>query len=255
MKTNLIVLAPLTLGLLFLFSCQKDNANQPAFSTKVKTYIEDAYNTSLNARDTFDVSYDTKDRILGVISKNGTLQFLYNYNLNSSYTIEIRNGNHLIIRQINFINSDLLVDSSFQFNDTNDSTTQKFLYNANKSLLQEKLYDYSLVTGTKLFRMHDYVYDSKGNALTNTERSPNGSANIITSYTYSNLLTPIFSLATIYNPLPYKNLPDSKTVLYPSSGTSLTVYYTYTFDAYNRIVAETQTINQHIEMVKKYIYY
>ncbi len=93
-------------------SCQKDYTPQTGQSTKtkLKTYIEDASKTPYNSIDTFNISYDASDRIISV-SNSGGSGFYYTYTA-TSYTMDLILAGQLNIRDISYINSDQLVDST-----------------------------------------------------------------------------------------------------------------------------------------------
>jgi hypothetical protein len=192
--------------LTLLFSCKKnDVAIQNTSTSKIKTYIEMVTTPSSNTSDTFNVTYDASNRVTSVISTRSGLKFLYQYNSNPGYTLDIINGTQLSIRFFGFINNNSLLDSTFQFNDTNDSTTQKCIYNAAKQLIQFRTYDYSLPNGAVLFRKNDYTYDNTGNVIKDVESSPTGTVNSTITYTYTNLTGTLFSLVTMYQPVQYKS--------------------------------------------------
>ncbi|MEJ7587601.1 MAG: hypothetical protein WKI04_08575 [Ferruginibacter sp.] len=161
---------------------------------------------------------------------------------------------HLIIREVAFVNKDLLIDSSFQYNDTNDSSTHKYLYNSNKQLIQEKFYGYTIAAGAKLFQKNDFTYDNNGNLNKEIESDEFGKTNSITTYLFNNVVASVFTLSTAYYPVLFNNLPISKTISYPSGNTTQTVNITYTFDNNHRITTETQSTSQSIKVIKKYFY-
>jgi hypothetical protein len=255
MRTNLITLAVLIIALSSLPSCQKSEIAEAGISSKVKIYIEDATNTPYNRVDSFNLSYDANNRIISMISASSGAQFLYNYNSNTSYTLDIMNASHLIIRETSFINSDLLVDSTFQYNDTNDSSTVKLIYNSGKQLIQQLEYSYSTANGSQLLNKVGFMYDNNGNLIKETEKSPSGNTNVITTYTYNNIIVNLFTLSTIYRPMPFKNLPISITYFYPSTNATDSVTITYTYDNNNRVSTETHTDNNGNVVIKKYLYF
>lgn len=140
-----------------------------------------------------------------------------------------------------YLGANLLIDSSFQYNDTNDSTTMKFVYNAAKQLTEQRTYGYSLTAGAVLFRKNNYSYDVNGNLLTDTETRSTGSTNSIKTYTYTNYTNSIFSLASIYLPQLYKKLPLKIMLLYPFSNTTVVSDFIYVFDNENRVINQTET--------------
>ena len=255
MKSYIKSIVAVFIGILFLYSCKKSDTIQNTLSTKVKTYSEEVTNFGSTSGDTFNVVYDIDNRVISLISPFSEAQFLYTYTSNSTYTFDIKNGPHLVIREFNYINSNSFVDSSFQYNDTNDSTTMKFIYNSNNQLIEQKTYTYSLPVGAVMFRKNKFVYDSQGNLFKNFELTATGDTNMITTYTYTNIIGNTFSLATIYYPTLHKYLPETITNYYPSSNTTVLSTLTYVFDNYNRVIKETQTNSAGNYSIKKYDYY
>jgi hypothetical protein len=236
---------------ILIVSCKKDGTAPPANNTnRVKIYIEDATATPYNRIDTFNISYDNTGRITSLASRTGS-QFLYQYNT-GSYTMDIKNGAHLIIRQLYYLNSSSLVDSTFQFNDTQDSSTEKYIYNAANQLMQVKDYEYSH-TGARLDRTTHYTYDNNGNAIREAVTDDSGDTTERKSYTYSPVLNTV-NLGQQYFPVLFKNLRTNMSNL-SSTGTVISyTNYTYTFDNMNRVATETDTDSYGNIVVKKYIY-
>ena len=238
LKSSLLALA----YLVFICSCKKnDTVQNNGTPDKVKKYTEIVKNFSTISGDTFNVSYDNQNRLTGLISPTTGNQFIYTYTGNTSYVLEIKNGAHVVIHSVYYLNANLLVDSSFQYNDTNDSTTMKFVYNATKQLTEQRTYDYSLPAGAVLFRKNNYTYDVDGNLFKDTETGSTGSTNSIKTYTYTNYTSSIFSLATIYLPQLYRKLPLQTSLYYPFSNTTVVSDFTYVFDAQNRVTNQTET--------------
>ena len=245
------------IAILFLFSCKKtDTIQSPGGTTAtIKTYIEQVVSPGYNTADTFNVSYDASNRVISLISIHPSGgKFIYQYNSNSTYNLDIINGTHLSIRLTAFINNNSLLDSTFQYNDTNDSTTQKFIYNAAKQVVQFKTYNYKLTTGAVLFRKNDYTYDNNGNEITDTETSATGNINTVITYTYTNLTGNLFVLGTIYQPAMYKNLQSTISYYTPYNNTTQTFTCTYTFDSNNRVTSQQQTDGKGTTVTKKFIY-
>ena len=82
---------------------------------------------------------------------------------------DIYTSNALSIHEVFSLNSNSFVDSTFQYNDTNDSTTEEYIYNSSNQLITLKEYDYSLLTGSVLSNTTNYKYDSKGNQISATD--------------------------------------------------------------------------------------
>ncbi|HMK05377.1 MAG TPA: hypothetical protein VK489_14345 [Ferruginibacter sp.] len=252
-KRTLTILITISL----LSSCKKNDSDAvtPQTASRVKTYIEEVTNFSNTVRDTFNVSYDGNGRVVSLISTFSGAQFLYTYLSNSSYTFQIKNGTHLVIHANFYNNNDLLVDTCFQYNDTKDSTTLKFIYNANRQITEQKAYDYSLPGGAVLFRKNVYTYNNEGNVLTDAEMDPAGNINYTKTYTYTNFTGSAFFLSTIYSPVLYKKLPATISTYYPGTNTTVPINFSYVFDNNNRLIKETQVNSVGNTAIKQYIYY
>ena len=239
----------------FLISCQKDIVIDDLPGTgslKLKTYIEDARNTPYNAIDTFNVAYDETDRILALISNSGGGKFLFEY-FTGSYALEIKYYDDIIIRDVSYINGAGLVDSTFQVNDTEDSSASKLIYNAGRQVVEERTYTYSALGGSILDGINYYTYDNNGNALTYTEKDETGEILSVTSYTYNDVLNTVF-LTPSYHPLPFKNLPVTRSIIYSGGGSeSSTIIYTY--DTSSRVTSEKETFSDGTFVIKRYEYY
>jgi hypothetical protein len=136
----------------------------------------------------------------------------------------------LSIHQVAFVNGLKLVDSTFQYNDTQDTMTEKYTYNAAKQLTRIRQYDYTTATGAVLFETTNFEYDANGNILKETDTYS------VTTYDYYTNLVNNLSLGYVYLPTT-KNLV--KTTTYSSGGSTDVFNHTYTFDSQNRISTET----------------
>ena len=255
MKLKLTIIA--AFSICFLISCQKeykpDGANIPVTppSNKLRTYIEDASQTSSHSIDTFNVTYDNTNRITGLVSSQGS--FLYSYLSNSTAGLDIYSGGALIIHEEAFLNGLSLLDSTIQFNNTNDTTTEKYFYTGTM-LTKQVTYDYSTVSGTSIFSTDTYTYDSNGNAIKDVETDGAGNVQTTLNYTYSTYLNNV-SISPAFIPFKYKYLPATATELDESGTVEDVVTYTYEFDSNNRLIKETDAAQSGDVVVKKYIYF
>jgi len=255
MKQNPLLLLMIALLYGGLISCQKevvDDLPDPVpVVTKLKTYIEDARNTPLSTIDTFDITYDVQDRIVSVIGRITGLRFLYSYQ-QASYITDIKVVDHLIIRDVSFLNAAGWTDSTFQSNDEEDSSATRLIYNLNHDVIEERLYTYTTGTGSVPDGNNYYEYDANGNVLKYTEKTVTGQTISVTSYTYNDKLNTVF-LTPANRPLPYKNLPVTKSVYYPGAGTESSTYE-YSYDSNNNVTSEKETGSDGSFVIKKYIY-
>jgi hypothetical protein len=233
-------------GILSLFSCKKDNSANTS-STRPKTYTENVTSSiSGNSIITADLTWDNKSRLVSVVTRPEppAFKFLYNYGANS-FTFDEYNSNVLTIHEMVWLNAIPYIDSTFQFNDTHDSSTEKYIYNAEKQLVQKNEYNYSATSGATLYNTTNYSYDSNGNLVTETDYFTT------TTYDYySNLLTP-FSTDMAYLPLT-RNLP--KTFTTNQGGISVSATHTYGFDSKNRLVADSVVATNGDVIIKSYTY-
>lgn len=237
-------------------SCQKDIDPQTGESTKtkIKTYIEDASKTPYERVDTFNVAYDASDRITSIASTAGGFGFYYTYTA-TSYTMDLILGGQLSIRDISYINSNQLVDSTFQYNDTNDSSTSKLVYNAGKQLVQVLYYDYTRAGGGKLSSKESYTYDASGNLVTQTDTNASGAVTETITFTYSNFPVGIDIFNNVFRPAMAKNLPLTITTKDPRGNVTLIETRAYTFDSHNRVHTETDSDDFGNVVVKTFLYY
>lgn len=233
-------------------SCQKDynrgdDITTPATSSKVKTYTEDLESGGQHSATTFNLAYDANNKMISMTSAASPGdRFEYHYS-NGSYTMDLYNSNTLSIHEVAFINSNSLIDSTFQYNDTNDSTTEKYIYNVAKQLITIKEYDYSLTTGAVLSNTHHYTYDSRGNVIKLSDDYT------VTTYDYYPDLVNNLVFDEPYMPAVSKDLV--KTTTFFDGSDTITATHVYTFDAANRIVTEKITLDSGEIATKSYTYY
>ena len=246
---RIINIAFIIISAVIFTSCQKGiNETDPVTqaSNKVKTYTEDVTSLSGHNVITLNVAYDASDRIVSLTSAaSAGDRFVFLYS-NGGYTMDLYNSNQLSIHEIFYLNSNSLVDSSFQYNDTNDSSTEKYLYNSAKQLTAIKEYDYSQATGSVLYNVENYTYDSNGNVLKITDN------NSVKTYDYYTNLSGVSPSFSPYFPV-NKNLV--KTTVGNVSGDIVTFSHTYTFDSSNRLSTETATGDNGESSIKTYTYY
>jgi len=128
MKVNKILPAAF-FGALLFFSCKKNADNtSPAASSLPKTYTEAITSSVLgNSTTTYNLTYDANNRIISVTSASSAgSRFTYQYNSNNTYTMDLYNSNVLSVHELFFINNLSFVDSTFQYDNTHDSTTEKY---------------------------------------------------------------------------------------------------------------------------------
>ncbi len=245
-----------SLGILFIFnSCQKQlpdadpsNPGTPPINTssKIKTYTEDATDANGHNVVTFNVNYDASNRVTSLVSTSNTGdKFVYQYTANT-FILDIYNSGALSIHDITFISSNGLPDSSFQYNDTNDTSTDKYYYNSAKQIIKDIEYEYSSGVSTE-YNASVYAYDANGNVSSITDDFS------VTTYDY---YTDKVNNISLPNLTPFLNKNLIKTTTYDDgSGDVVVIHHTYTFDSSNRVLTETDTADNGDIFIKTYTYY
>ena len=246
MKSTLLLAA--LLGSLFFISCNKNN-NTPASSSLPKTYTEDVRSSVLNSLTVYNLSYDTKGRLtsLAAIPEPSVVKFIYQYTAANSLTMDLYTSNTWNVHEILWLNASSSLDSTFQYNNTNDTTTEKYLYNSAMQLMHVKNYFYHY-TGAVLDHTTDYTYDNSGNPTTESDNLGNS-----TSYTYYTNLLNNFSMGKLFFPQPKYFI---KTATISSGGSVMTTTHFYSFDNSNRLVKDSASTSGSVDVIsiKSYTY-
>ena len=173
-------------------------------------------------------------------------KFAYTYSSNNSFTMDLFNYNVLSIHEIFWLNGSGTLDSTFQYDNTNDTTTEKYIYNSDKQLLNIKHYNYSY-SGPEIESTTSYTYDNMGDPL--TESSTDGTS---TSYTYDTNLPYTLSMGKLFLPTSRYMI---KTASSSSSGTLVTATHFYSFDGSNRLIKDSAvTTGVDAVLIKSYTY-
>lgn len=244
-----------SLGILFIFtSCQKelspgDPSNPgtpPAITSKIKTYTEDVTDANGHTVVTFNVNYDASNKVTSLVSTSNTGdKFVYQYTSNS-FVVDLYNSGALSVHDIIFTNNNGFPDSAFQYNDTNDTTTDKYYYNSSNQLIKDIEYDYSTGVSTE---SDTYVYDYDANGNVSSVRDDFS----VTTFDY---YTDKINNISLPGPPPLPNKNPVKTTTYDDgSGDIVVIHHTYTFDSSNRILTETDTADNGDVGIKTYTYY
>lgn len=238
--------------IIILVSCQKEISGElpgtdPTTNAyKIKTYSETVTSaTAGNSSTTFDVSYNANDKITSLVTEGSVGdKFVFNYPSATKMTIDIYNSGVVSIHEDVFINNLAFVDSTFQYNDTNDSMTEKYIYTAGK-LTRYKEFNYSQQYGPQLYNSTDYTYDGTGNLVKTVDT--NGE---IFQYEYSTELNTI-----VLDNYTLKNKYLIKKTTYFDGSETTTVNHSYTFDNMHRIISEKDEISTGDVVVKSYTYF
>ena len=248
MKKPIFFTAAVLLAALFS-SCGKDNSNPSVNDIhKVKTYSENFNSPSGNLSATFNINYDSKDRITSVISSSSPGdKFLFNYISDVHYTMDLYNSGIISIHEDFFITNSH-IDSTLQYDDSQDTTSEKYFYNPSNQLIKMDEYDYN--NGPELSNSTTYTYDGSGNVAKTTD-----SDNKVETFDYYPDLLNVIPLISPYMLFSGKaNLV--KTDIITSNGNPVaTITSTYTFDSYNRIITITQIATNGTSVVKSFTYF
>lgn len=257
MKKNLSFF-PIIAVIILLTSCGKEYSSSPGSKTvtsaKVKTYTEDVTSSYLgNSYTTYDLSYDASDRLVSTISRaNSGDKSLFTFPSNNLFRMDLYNSGSLAIHEDFFLNGNLFIDSTFQYNDTRDSSTEKYTYNINNQLVKITEYDYSKISGAKLINITTNTYDTNGDMTESADLN----SNVYTYEYYPDLMyaTPIVTGPPNINSAKKNHLVKKQTL---KSNNYLigSVIYTYTFDSNNRISTEKAVGSDASAIIKTYTYF
>lgn len=224
---------------LLMTACQKDDMPNPNSNVlKVKSYknkVVTAAGDSLIAN--YNLNYDENDRIISVIQAEAPgNKYLFSYSANNRLSMDIYQEGTLSIHKDFFLNSNYLVDSTYQYDHDTAVTSQKYFYEANDQLATIKQYDED-----KLVNVMSFTYDNDGNVVRTTDT--NNLVETMEYYpnlVYANPVTiPIQSTKPMHLRKTYK--------LTRNGNEAGSVETTYTFDNKNRISTITQTFeNQNV---------
>jgi hypothetical protein len=237
------------LALCLLASCKKNSGtNASGDANKLKTYIETDQVNGTTQSDTFAVSYDNDNRITGLVSPN--LKEIYTYQ-SKSYTLDLYVNGALSIHELFYINGSSLVDSTLQYNNTNDTTTEGYVYNGTSLTT---LFTYDFINNiASIDSRDDYTYDNSGNLLKDVQGDGYGNVNLVYTYTYTTY--PLNArINPTYYPLQAKYLPATLKLTDGFGNSQGSIAYTYVFDSSNRLTKETDTGDNGDVVTKTYIY-
>ncbi len=243
---SLIILA---LSILILSSCKKEKVSSSnGHVDKVKSYTETLTSTAGTTSETYNFEYDSQDRITAIISgATPGKKFVFNYNPDSSFTMDAFSGGILYLHE-NFYLKNSLLDSTFRFDNILDTISEKYVYNSRNllSVRDEYAYYYSLPI---LSRITVYTYDNNGNLL-----KTNNTNNKVETYDYYPDLVYSMPVISPKNQTRKTNLVKSYT-LQQNGNTIGTTISTYTFDRNNRITAITETASNGSVGIKAFTYF
>jgi hypothetical protein len=214
-------------------ACQKKDKGPDNHSANVKSYIETVEFAGVATADTFNVSYDSQDRISGhgpASDPSNRIEYVYE---NDRYYQDIYKQGSLQLRNTFYLNSSrTFVDSSVEKFSNQATMHIKYLYNANEQLIEKRSYRYDGNSIPMSFDTVKYTYNADGLLDKQNERLEE------TIYKYDQVIKSNVHLETPYMPVK-KQLP-TQSVTTHNGAVVATINYTYTFDANNRLVKEKE---------------
>ncbi len=247
-------LFPAVIALVILFSaCQKEPGNNPppAAQLKLKTYTEDVRSSYWgNSVTTYNFTYDGNDRMTGMADASDPgNKFVFAYPSSSKYTMDLFVDNIFELHVDYWLNSQSLIDSSLQYNNTEDTSSEKYVYNPAKQLT--KLYEYDYYsTGPSLWNTTVYTYDGAGNLV----KSEDTDDYVYTYEYYTDKLVVVPRLVPVMVASPKANLLK-KTTLTESGTVTASVTYTHTFDSKDRLSTTKEDYSDGDVVIKTYTYF
>ena len=258
MKNQVIALS-IVFTLFFLVSCTKDGGSSSSTNTQtplIKTIAQKVvYGTTYNSYTKQNLYYDSKNRITSRVDSADTgNKFLYTYASDKHFTMDIYNANALSIHFELFLNNNNEQDSSYQYNDTQDTTWEKFTYtyNSNNKIVTAKDVQKSRdkMGGQRTdITTTNYTYDALGNITSTTDNY-----GIVNNYTYYANLT--YGAPLYTSPINFFYGNYVKTLSTNKTGKLTNFTYTYTFDSAKRLSTARQVSDDgKISVTTVYTYY
>lgn len=246
MKTSTLGLV-IALLIVINVSCKKDSAGNA--SRKVKTYTEDVTAVGIgHVVETFNINYDDQDRITSLVSTTKPGHRLeYTYIKDGKFTFEKIEDNKVTLHSTYFINNNLsLIDSFYQYNNSDDTVSMKFLYDGENRIVMQKEYihDYTIPNPVWVNTIK-YQYDLNGTLTKLTDFYSE------TTYRYDEEHENTVQLEPFYFPV-QKKLPSHT---YSTRFSRLnTIEHTYEFDGDKRLISEKAVSSDGRVTVKTYTY-
>jgi hypothetical protein len=232
-----------------LASCKKNSGSSASGNAnKLKMYIENDHTIAGDLLDTLFVTYDNENRITSLASPILTFDYAYQ---SKSFTLDQYQSGQLMIHEIYYLGANNYFDSTFQYDNTNDTTTEGYYFNGSQ-LTSMITYDYSSY-GTTIDMRDDYTYDNNGNPIKDVQSDGQGNVQMVYSFTYTTYPVNV-TLSPTYKPEQPKYLPATQTLTDGFGNPQGTITYSYVFDSSKRLTKETDTADNGDVSVKTYVY-
>jgi hypothetical protein len=222
-------------------SCKKDDSVQsPPPGDKIKTYTE-SVNSSVYGTSsvTYNLSYDQDGRLSSMVNaESAGDRFAFSY-VENGFDMDIYSNNTLVIHQDAFVNGNRM-DSTFQYNDEGDTTTEKYIYNPGNLLTKLNRYVYSDGV-SELDETINYTYDANSNLLSEIGNYTH------VEYEYNGTLPGIINLFPIF----YSSSQKLPSRVIDQGYTS---DHTYTVDSKNRVTSDVGVLSTGDVITKTYTY-
>jgi len=230
-------------------SCKKSSSNGSSTANKFKSYVEEVHAGGINQTDSFNLTYDNNARLTTMASS--TQKFVYAYSGSSSITMDYYENGQLSIHEVGYFKNGVL-DSTFQYNDSQDTTTEGYVYSGS-NLASRTTYEY--VSGHPVpDYVNNYSYDFSGLLLRDVQSSGGFTTNI-TNYTYSGSPYPYQMTTSPYAVVSQLKYLPAKQTLYDGQGNlTATITYSWVLDSGGRAIQETDTQDNGDYVIKRYHY-
>jgi len=228
-------------------ACKKDSTSNA--SHKLKSYTEDVSALGVgHTVESFNITYDDKDRITSVVSttKSGH-KLIYKYTNNDQFTFEKIEDDKVTLHCTYYINAEVSkIDSVYQYNIRKDTLSVKYLYNSDGQIIKEKEYLHSYLIANPVWaNTVKYQYDLQG---TLTRKSDDYYE---TSYRYDADYKNTVQLEPFYFPVQEQLPTHTYTQRF---GTLITIEHTYTFDGDKRLISEKAVSSDGKTTIRNYTY-
>ena len=246
MKTSTLSLV-ISLIIILSASCKKESADNATH--KLKTYTEDVTAVGIgHVVETFNINYDEEDRITSVVSatKSGH-RWEYQYLKEDKFSFDKIEDNKVTVHTSCFINTSLsLIDSTYEYNNRNDTVSMKYLYDNENRIVMQKEYIHSYLIPTPVWvNTIKYQYDLNGTLTKKTDSYSE------ISYRYDAENENTVQIEPFFFPVQHKLPTHTYTTRW---GLLTTIEHSYSYDDHKRLISEKAISSDGRVTVKSYTY-